>query len=139
MGEGAVRGLQRHFQEMFHDQGMTAAEAVLIDRNIYIQALWQAKELPSDVDSWSEMLVGKTSFGSVDEAFGNMTSAMTAYIQTHGEEGLSHYAKGSMWSVTTCIYVRWEWIIFPVAMVTLTAILLVLVVTDNWGKDNERL
>jgi hypothetical protein len=64
---------------------------------------------------------------------------MTAFIRTHGVEGEAGYAKGDTWINTTCVYVRWEWIAFPVAMIALTGLFLLLVIIDNWGVESDKL
>jgi hypothetical protein len=139
IGKGAVKGMEQHFAENFYDQEMTAARALLTSGNMYLRALWNAEEpIPSAGNSVPDV-VGRISFESVDEAFRNVARAITAYMRTHGEEGLSGYAKGHMWSTATCVYTRWEWIVFPAAMIGLTGIFLALVMIENWGNDSERL
>ena len=44
-----------------------------------------------------------------------------------------------MWANTTCVYVRWEWIAFPVVMIALTGLFLLLVIIDNWKVESDRL
>jgi hypothetical protein len=132
---------------MFDEQILTSNGLALLDGNTYLRAIWQEKPSPelgidyiNDIDGLErEPLIGQTSFASMDESFRNMTRTMTAFIRTHGEEGEAGYAKGHMWTNTTCMYVRWEWIAFPVAMIALTGLFLLLVVIDNWGIESDRL
>jgi hypothetical protein len=133
----AAWGLRRHFDTTFDEQILTSNGLALLDGNAYLRALWQEKS--QEENPWTEGLRGQTTFASVDESFRNMTRAMTAFIRTHGEEGEAGYAKGDMWTNTTCVYVRWEWITFPVAMIALTGLFLLLVIIDNWGIESDRL
>lgn len=139
LGLGTSKGIQQQFDTMFDGQEMLSNKIALLSGNMYLQSLWRAEERPRDTNETYVMLRGTATYETINEAFSNMTKAMTAYIRTHGEEGVAGWAKGEMWSTTTCVYVRWEWIVFFAAMIGLTGIFLLLVVMDNWDSDGERL
>jgi hypothetical protein len=143
MSEPAYRGMRRHFDTMFDEQNLTSTGTALAGGNAYLRAIWQEDPKSYNVSfadiRFTDAMIGQTSFASVDESIKNMTRAMTAFIRTHGAEGEAGYAKGDMWTNTTCVYVRWEWITFPVAMIALTGLFLLLVIIDNWGVESDRL
>jgi hypothetical protein len=136
----ATSGMRRHFDTMFSEQILTAWGQALTKGNVYLRALWQ--EMPEEkkkkTDTGSSLVV-QTSRASIDKSFSSMTRAMTAFVRTHGDQGEDEYVKGVMWSNTTCVYMRWEWIAFPVAMIALTGLFLLLVIIDNWGIESDRL
>lgn len=139
VGLGTAQGIYQQLDTMFDEQEMLSNNIALLSGNMYLQSLWRAEERPRDTDDIYVMLRGTATYETVNEAFSNMTKAMTAYIRTHGEEGVSGWAKGDVWSTTTCVYVRWGWIAFPAAMIGLTGIFLMLIVVDGWSDDSERL
>jgi hypothetical protein len=143
MSEPAYRGVRRHLDNMFDKQNLTTTGTALADGNAYLRAIWQEDPKSYNVSfaniTLANAMIGRTSFASVDESFKNMTRAMTAFIRTHGVEGEAGYAKGDTWINTTCVYVRWEWIAFPVAMIALTGLFLLLVIIDNWGVESDKL
>ncbi|KAJ8109669.1 hypothetical protein OPT61_g7293 [Boeremia exigua] len=139
LGRGATRGIQSYFESIFSDQKLSFlfSPVPILQGNMYLRALWQPDNRPFRL--MNDLLEGSISFESADHALANMTKAMTVYMRTHGEEGPAGYARGQLWTTTTCVYVRWEWITFPAVMITLTSVFLLLVVIDNWGTDSERL
>jgi hypothetical protein len=132
--------MQGHFDTMFSEQILTSDGLALTKGNAYLRALWQEKpeEKKKKIDT-ATPLVGQTSRASIDKSFRNMTRAITAFIRTHRDQGEDEYVKGVMWSNTTCVYVRWEWIAFLVAIIALTGLFLLLVIIDNWGIESDRL
>lgn len=138
MSQPAAWGLRRHFDTMFHEQILKSNGLSLIEGNAYLRALWR-QDPEGRENMTGPPIKGQTSIASIDESFRNMTGAMTAFIRTHGAEGEKGWARGHMWANTTCVYVRWEWIAFPVAMIALTGLFLLLVIIDNWKVESDRL
>jgi hypothetical protein len=125
-----------NFHFMFYNQELLATPDFIIGGNMFLRALWQATSLYNEQNV---RIKGNISYGSVDDAFGTLARSMTAFIRTHGAEGVSGYAKGDVWLTTTCVHVRWEWITFPAIMLFLTGLFLVFIILDNWGTPSERL
>lgn len=138
MSQPAAWGLRRHFDTMFHEQILKSNGLSLIEGNAYLRALWR-QDPEGRENMTGPPIKGQTSIASIDESFRNMTRAMTAFIRTHGAEGEEGWARGYMWANTTCAYVRWEWIAFPVVMIALTGLFLLLVIIDNWKVESDRL
>ncbi|CAN9303866.1 unnamed protein product [Alternaria alternata] len=138
MSQPAAWGLRRHFDTMFHEQILKSNGLSLIEGNAYLRALWR-QDPEGRENMTGPPIKGQTSIASIDESFRNMTRAMTAFIRTHGAEGEEGWARGYMWANTTCVYVRWEWIAFPVVMIALTGLFLLLVIIDNWKVESDRL
>lgn len=63
---------------------------------------------------------GTATLTSVSQFVQGLTDTMTATIRTNGVEGESAYAHGEMIVQSTCAHIRWAWLSYHVALVTLT-------------------
>jgi hypothetical protein len=82
-------------------------------------------------------------FDSVNKQMENLATSMTTIVRTAGGDGTVPYipdnANGTVWTTTTCMYIRWSWISFPAVMIVLTGVFLVLVAFENRGVESDRL
>ena len=119
------RGIQATFAEIFHEKQLSQD-----GRTRGIMGPIQLRQVFSSLN---------TSMEALDGLMHNLTTAMTAVIRSHGEEGPSGYLYGDTWSMTTCMYTRWPWITFPVVLIGLTGVFLVLVAIENHAVPSDRL
>ncbi|KAH6873136.1 hypothetical protein BKA58DRAFT_161492 [Alternaria rosae] len=95
--------------------------------NAYMRVLWDSGQLPD------------APLEHVSSIMTNLTNAMNTVLRTHGAEGYSKPAEGTMWYTTTCIEINWTWITFPAVMIALSAIFLLLVHIESRGVESGRL
>jgi hypothetical protein len=86
---------------------------------------------------------GNITFYSVNARMKDLATSMSTVFRTSGGDGnatsSSAYARGDVWITTTCMYIRWPWITFPVGMIGLTGVFLMLVALENNGIESDRL
>jgi hypothetical protein len=86
---------------------------------------------------------GNITLDSVNARMKDLATSMTTVFRTSGGDGnatsSSAYARGDVWITTTCMYIRWPWIAFSVAMIGLTGVFLMLVAFENRSVENDRL
>lgn len=81
----------------------------------------------------------RLTLSTVNQVMENITRSIRAVIRTHGEEGSSENLQGHVWVTTTCVYVRWLWVTFPIVTICLAGTFLVLVIFENRGIARDRL
>jgi hypothetical protein len=74
---------------------------------------------------------GNVTFDSMNSTFANISDAMTIYLRQNGHINYSTPASGVVMHTQTCLGVRWVWLIFPAALVTLTLVFFVLMVIST--------
>lgn len=77
---------------------------------------------------------GNVSNTTIESNFKNISDSMTSYIQQNGASINNHFAVGKVLQSETCVHVRWEWLIFPAVMFTLTLIFFVGMVIETTSK-----
>lgn len=84
-----------------------------------------------EVDRWwlqSLYNKGNATFGSVDSAFTSMTNSITSRMRMSGKDGSNQNTAvvyGTAYETRLCTKIDWPWLIFPLALLILTAVLLV--------------
>ena len=83
---------------------------------------------------------GNVTFASVNSTFTNLVDSMTTYIRQHGNANFSTPALGLVYLNETCVHVYWGWLAFPAALVCLTILFFVAMITKtrlgaNQGHD----
>jgi hypothetical protein len=124
IGTLSTAGIHTYFNDIFSGQTLNRSGRGGTQGSIQLTRLYRE---------------GNMSFATVDGTMGDIAQAMTMFIRTHGEEGPSAWMEGKMWYNTTCMYIRWSWIIFPAAMIGLTGVFLILVAIENRDVSQERL
>jgi hypothetical protein len=122
----------------FSPQGMAGTfQEIFEEKTLNMGALRSGVEGPAHLRRLFKG--GNITLDTVNEQTKDLAIAMTSVIRTNGEEGLSGYLKGEVWSNTTCVDIRWHWISFPATMIGLTGLFLLLVVIANRGVESDRL
>jgi hypothetical protein len=124
MGRAASVGVTRYLEEIFSNQKQLWRNTGPIGGTVHLRQLYDE---------------GDISLQSIQEVMDRLTTSMTAVIRTHGSEGESWHVHGDVQVSTTCVKVRWVWIVFPSSMVVLTAIFLALVKHENRNVPSNRL
>ncbi|KZM23910.1 hypothetical protein ST47_g4838 [Ascochyta rabiei] len=139
-GMGASSGILRSLQTIFHNQELVWGGRGNTSGSVHLRALFQPGRMSRE--DLNAHLQGNISLDTVDDIMKTMTRAMTAVVRTNGYErfqGQDWNAYGDMWYNTTCVRIRWEWIIFPIIMIALTGVFLLLVVFENRDVKSDRL
>lgn len=124
-GDNAQIGTQRYFRNVFDNQTLSySAMNNGTSSSIYLRQLWQERKMTLD---------------GMNGLMDDLAKAITAVVRTEGYEGDIWRAKGTMWVTTTCMHIKWPWLIFPIATVALTGVFLSLVMIENRGVDSQRL
>jgi hypothetical protein len=91
---------------------------------------------------------GDITFSTVKERMKLLTTSMTFVVRINGggslkdsiyTQAVPQVSQGDVWINTTCVAVRWKWMVFPAVMIALTGVFLLLVVIENRGVENDRL
>jgi hypothetical protein len=105
-------GITRYLEEIFSDQKQLWMNGDPIGGTVHLRRLYNE---------------GAISSQSIQKVMDRLTTSMTAVICGHGSDGESWHLHGDVQISTTCVKVRWVWILFPSSMVVLIAICLALV------------
>lgn len=126
-GQTAQVGTQRYFRNLFENQTLSWSGVNSgTYSSIYLRQLWQERNITEGMKS-------------MDGLMSDLATAMTAVVRSEGSEGEIWRAKGTMWVTTTCMDIKWPWMVFPILTITLTWIFLVLVMIENRGVGSQRL
>jgi hypothetical protein len=124
MGRAASVGITRYREEIFSNQKQLWRNTGPIGGTVHLRQFYDD---------------GNISLQSIQTAMDRLTTSMTAVVRSHGSEGESWHVHGDVQISTTCVKVRWVWIIFPSCMVILTSIFLALVSVENRDVPSNRL
>jgi hypothetical protein len=65
------------------------------------------------------------------KTFANISDSLTQHVRQNGMQDFSSPAYGLVLHEQTCIRVRWAWLAYPTALVALTLIFLVAMITET--------
>ncbi|KAK7915088.1 hypothetical protein PG985_012791 [Apiospora marii] len=129
IGRGFARSSTKVFlQKYFTGQAITAGVSVpsLNGRNLSQLYLFLGDEVPLSIFD-----AGRVTFDRIDGLFANISTALTNYVRTHGDERYSVAAAGDVWHSATCLEAQWPWIAFHATLAVLTLLLFILVLIGS--------
>ena len=123
-GKAAESGITRYFANIFDNQtlSLTGLHESKYP-SVHLRQLWN----------------NDTMLLPMDRVMKDMTIAMTAVIRTQGTEGDRWQLKGTMFSLTTCMQVKWQWAAVPIVTIALTGAFLILIMMENRNVASDRL
>lgn len=80
---------------------------------------------------WNE---GDFGFSHVDSFMRNLSDSMTATMRSHGGPNTNssgEYVSGQGFEQTTCVEVRWDWLIYTIALVGLAGLWLIILIWQS--------